>query len=223
MKILSRPFVILLLAALFVVAGWFGGPRDPLEVRVMAWLAEARSEWPAMSVAVTIVTDSGSAPMTMGAAAFGSLYLLLRRSPAAALLLAVTVIAERFLVDGLKLWIGRVRPPIDPAHAISSMAFPSGHAANSLAAFLAVALIAVPVPHRWSATVAALILGLSIGLSRIILGVHWPSDVLGGWALALLSVSAALAIGRRSGAISLEPQHDVIGRHRLPPSEDQPA
>ena len=45
----------------------------------------------------------------------------------------------------------------------------------------------------------------------------------GGWALALLSVGAALAIGRRSGAISLEPQHDIIGRHRLPAGEDQAA
>lgn len=221
MKILSRSFVILLLALVLVLAGWFGGSSDGLEVSLMAWLEEARSKWPAMSRAATIVTNSGSAPVTMGAAAFGSLFLLMRRSPAAALLLAATVIAERFLVDGLKLWIGRVRPPIDPGHAVSSMAFPSGHAANSLTAFLAVALIAVPFPYRWSATVAALILGLSVGLSRIILGVHWPSDVIGGWALALLWVIAALAIGRRSGA--LEPQHDVVGRHRLPPGEDQPA
>jgi len=223
MKILSRPLVILLLAALFVAAGWLGGPADGLEVRLMAWLAEARSKWPAMALAAAIVTDSGSAPMTMGAAAFASLFLLLRKSPAAALLLAVTVIGERFLVDGLKLWIGRSRPPIDAAHALQSMAFPSGHAANSLTAFLAVALIAVPVPYRWSATVAALILGFMVGLSRIILGVHWPSDVVGGWALALLSVGAALAIGRRSGALRLEPQHDIIGRHRLPAGEDQPA
>jgi undecaprenyl-diphosphatase len=223
MKILSRPLAFLLLAALFVAAGWFGGPADGLEVRLMAWLAETRSKWPAMAVAATIVTDSGSAPITMGIAAFAALFLLLRRASAAALLLAATVIGERFLVDGLKLWIGRSRPPIDPGHALSSMAFPSGHAANSLTAFLAVALIAVQAPYRWSATVAALILGVSVGLSRIILGVHWPSDVVGGWALALLSVGAALAIGRRSGALGLEPQHDIIGRHRLPPGEDQPA
>ena len=70
-----------------------------------------------------------------------------------------------------------------------SYAYPSGHATCGIAVYAAcaVALAALLRNRNLGAVVALLgiVLGLTIGLSRLVLGVHWPSDVVGGWALAL--------------------------------------
>ena len=86
-----------------------------------------------------------------------------------------------------------------------------------------VALLAPPIRYRWATAVAALILGFLVGCSRILLGVHWPTDVIGGWSLGLLAVGIALLIGERSGVSLIEPQHDVVGRHRLSPDKQESA
>ena len=67
--------------------------------------------------------------------------------------------------------------------------FPSGHSSTAAAAYPSVAL---GRPRRWLTTVAVL-LPLLVGLSRVCLGVHYPTDVLAGWALGLL---AAFGLGR---------------------------
>ena len=121
------------------------------------------------------------------------MWLLIQRAPGRALLLGGTVVAERLLVDGLKEWIGRPRPPLDILP--HSLAFPSGHSANSMTAFVATALIACPPAYRRFFVALGLALALVIGLTRIVLGVHWPSDVIGGWAFGLLAIAVALNVG----------------------------
>ncbi len=66
-----------------------------------------------------------------------------------------------------------------------SASFPSAHAANSTVTFLAVAIL---MTKSRLATVIAVVLAAAVGLSRIILGVHWPPDVIGGWAFAGLAL-----------------------------------
>ena len=219
--IFFRPVFAALLILIFLLAAIAGGPANGLETRLMEQMAIVRGNSPQLARAALIVTQFGSAPATLGAAAAGSLWLLFRRAPGRAFLLAGTVIAERLLVDGLKLWIGRPRPPLDILP--HSMAFPSGHSANSMTAFVATALLACPAAYRGVALTMALSATFVIGLTRLILGVHWPSDVIGGWSFGLLAVTVAVIAGRRSGALSLEAQHDVIGGHRLPPGKDEAA
>jgi membrane-associated phospholipid phosphatase len=101
--------------------------------------------------------------------------------------------------------------------------FPSGHSGNSMAVFAAIALIAVPRAWRRSALALAIAASIAIGLTRPYLGVHWPSDVVGGWALGLLAAGLAVAIGRRLGVSGLESQHQIVGGHELPLDEDQAA
>lgn len=221
MIIFFRPMLAASLALLLIVAALAGGPANGLEAALMEQVAAARANSPQIARIAAILTQFGGAPVTLGAAAAASLWLLLQRAPGRAFLLAGTVVVERLLVDGLKAWIGRPRPPLDMLP--HSLAFPSGHSANSMTAFVAIALLACPPAWRRAALITALIATFVVGLTRIALGVHWPSDVVGGWALGLLAVTAALIVGRRSGVLSLEAQHDIVGRHRLPSGEDEPA
>lgn len=222
MNILFRPIFLASLILTFVIAAWVGGPGSSAEQALMQLLAEIRTDWPRLTQAAGLLTRLGGAPVTLAVGGVAALFLLLKRAPGASLLLAGTVLGERLLVDGLKDWIGRPRPPLDSILA-QSLAFPSGHSANSMTAFLATALIASPPAYRTAVAWAALVLAIMVGLTRVWLGVHWPSDVVGGWALGLFAVATALAIGQRSGALSFESQHDIVGRHDLTPAEDEVA
>jgi undecaprenyl-diphosphatase len=105
----------------------------------------------------------------------------------------------RGLVEAQKYGIARLRPE-DEVHLVpvSTPSFPSGHAASSMIVYLTLALVlASGTRWKWPAVAAALVLSFCIGLSRIMLGVHWPTDVIGGWAFGLLWVLLALPLAER--------------------------
>ncbi len=113
---------------------------------------------------------------------------------------ALVVIASgRLLVEAQKYAIARFRPE-DEAHLVpvSSPSFPSGHAANSMIVCLVLAILFFG-RTRWkrSAVAVALLLSFAIGSSRVLLGVHWPSDVIGGWSFGLLWVLVSLPLAER--------------------------
>ena len=98
-----------------------------------------------------------------------------------------------------KTVVGRSRPPASFRHLVSESdaSFPSGHATDSAAVLVAIALVlAVFVLRRpimrVGSIVAAAVLSGAIGTSRLVLGVHWPTDVLAGWALGI-SIAIAVA------------------------------
>jgi undecaprenyl-diphosphatase len=108
-------------------------------------------------------------------------------------LLAVTL-TGRILSEAQKYWIARPRPGLEPhLVVVKTSSFPSGHAISSMIFYLALALV-LAGHSRWrsAAPAAAIILSLLIGTSRVMLGVHWPSDVIGGWAFGLLWVLLTL-------------------------------
>ena len=114
-----------------------------------------------------------------------------------ALLLVMT--AGRILGEAQKYWIARVRPDLEPhLVVVKTSSFPSGHAASSMILYLSVALL-LSAYGRWrfSAAAGAILLSFLIGTSRVMLGVHWPSDVIGGWAFGMLWVLLTLRPAER--------------------------
>ncbi len=115
----------------------------------------------------------------------------------------------------VKSLVGRPRPDLtDHLVQVSSESFPSGHAANSAIIYLTIATLIMQIApgggsRRYILIVAALLV-TAIGMSRVYLGVHWPSDVLGGWAFGTLWAIGWWAIGawarlRRAGVSVLHP------------------
>src|SRR5205823_6990239 len=95
--------------------------------------------------------------------------------------------------------IARARPDLEPHLVIvETHSFPSGHATSSMVFYVALALL-LAGRSRWGheAVAAAISLSLLIGISRVMLGVHWPSDVIGGWVFGLLWVLLTLRPAER--------------------------
>ncbi|GAA2603386.1 phosphatase PAP2 family protein [Paractinoplanes durhamensis] len=130
--------------------------------------------------------------------------LLIRRRPRPAIYLAVTGLGAMLLDPSLKALVGRVRPVVaDPIAYGTGNSFPSGHTLGSTITYGMLTLVLLSVTGKkwrgWLIGAAALVIVL-IGLSRIALGVHFLSDVLGGWFLGLawISVTAyAFRVWRR--------------------------
>ena len=105
----------------------------------------------------------------------------------------------RLLVEFQKYELGRARPELNP-HLVTvyTLSFPSAHSANAVMTYVAMALLLTrPGSERLRWTIAAAILALLIGLSRIILGVHYPSDVVAGWSFGTLWCLVMLWFAKR--------------------------
>lgn len=199
------------LAAIFLLLGSFGGAENQIDVKIVQALTDWRQSSRNLTIGVILLTWVGSIYVTLGLVGLVGLGLWWKGRTRPAILLAATVFGERLTADGLKLLYDRARPVFDLHPVVtSSSSFPSGHAANAMTAFVAIALIAVPPQRRGSALVAAIPLAVAIGLSRPYLGVHWPTDVLGGWALAAIVLLAMNALRTD------EAEHQIVGGHRAP-------
>jgi undecaprenyl-diphosphatase len=182
---LSATFWILpaLLAALFLALLAFGGPASGLDHRILL-----AAQVDGLVPAAQVVTDVGGTRIALGIAVAAAALMAWRGARRQALLLLFLLASQRLLVEGLKMLFDRARPdPHGHLVAVHSMAFPSGHAANAMSLALGLALLAPVRPERRPLLVGlALVFPLLIGLTRLVLGVHWPSDVAGGWALGAL-------------------------------------
>ena len=137
----------------------------------------------------------------------GLIWLLYRRQRAEAGWIAVSLIGATLISNSLKYAIGRPRPALVPHLAqVTDPSFPSGHSLVSAALYLTLALMLAEGARSRAARSAivgfGVLLVVLIGCSRVYLGVHWPSDVLGGWSFGTawaLAVFAANRWLRRAG------------------------
>ena len=154
---------------------------------------------PTLVTAARIFTALGE-PTVLVAAGFlvaAALWWIGRGRLAVGLLLVILI--GRALTEAQKYWIARARPDVEPHLVlVRTSSFPSGHSASSMIFYLVLAL-ALAGRTRWRsvAAAAALLIVFLTGLSRVMLGVHWPSDVIGGWSFGLLWVLLTLPAAER--------------------------
>ena len=161
---------------------------------------------PALVSVVKAVTWLGSDGVLWTIIVVSAVFLAFRRRWRLAGYLLVTGAGALVLDPILKTLVGRLRPVV--AHPIAhggGNSFPSGHSLGSIVCYGAVLLVFLPAARgRWRTAFITVIVTLValIGISRILLGVHYLSDVLGGWTLGItwLGLTAfAFELTRRAG------------------------
>lgn len=190
-----RPLVVGATVAVVCLAGWFELAEDfsysesvaAFDVAAAAVIASLRG--PVLTSFMRVVTTSGGigavSLLTVGLVAL----LAGRGRRCEAAVVGVTVAMGVALSTVFKGVFGRVRPPAELAliPLPSSASFPSGHAMGSMMLALSVGWVVwrtVGRPAaRWTLVAALGAWAVLVGVSRVYLGVHWPSDVLASWLL----------------------------------------
>lgn len=172
------PLAIGLLVLLGAAALLLGGPDSRIDPNVLALFIQ-----PGLVPAARLLTHLGDVVTLLAAGVAAAAWLLFRGHRRRAILLLAVIASERLIVEAMKTGFDRARPdPLGHQVAVHNLAFPSGHSANAMAGWLAIALLATGPRLRPPAVALALALALATGLCRLVLQVHWPSDVVGGWA-----------------------------------------
>jgi undecaprenyl-diphosphatase len=197
------PGLALMAAALLIglAVVWFG-IGEPVEgdaLRTMA-LREGRSpDWViSLFQGITWLGDASQRSIIMIAAGG---WLLWKQRVRAALVMVIFPSVAGATSSILKQLYARARPDVVPhLDTFGNLSFPSGHATNAMAILLLAALL-LPSRHRTLWIFLAIAGGVAVGLSRNLLGVHWPSDVVAGWLWGAGFALTGYATARRLGDI----------------------
>ncbi len=203
-----------LIGALWALESWLlEGPTRILDEGGLAWVAEHRTTW-TLSVART-VTHLGDlwAVLLVGVV----LVVLARRRSGrwdSAKLVATVIVGALVTTTAAKELTARLRPE-DGLTSTVSLAFPSGHASRSAAVYALVIWLAIrwakhPVTRHVVAVLGAGMI-LATGWSRVLLGAHWPTDVLAGWVLGIVWFATVLLLTRPVPVERTDDAHTYVG------------
>jgi undecaprenyl-diphosphatase len=173
------------------------GPLTEADTGVAEWLHERVAGSHVAIEALKVISLIGK-PITLGVL-IGIVVIWLLRNGARKLVvfLIATSLGGGIVDSVVKIVVGRPRPELDhPVTHAFGKSFPSGHAMSSTICFGALFLVLAPVLSPGRRRVAlglAIVLPLAIGISRLALGVHFVSDVLGGWVLGMAWLAASVA------------------------------
>jgi len=197
----------------------------PIDAAATAFLHGLAS--PTLEALMDAATFVGSSPVLAAVVGLTVVLLLARGRRMEAIFIAVALVGTLALNDTLKLLVQRPRPGFDWAGVWPETGFPSGHSMNSFVVYLAIALVIWRLGGRRAGMVAlvlAIVLAVSVGISRIYLGAHWLSDVIGGylagalWLLILMAAWDLVSRLRRGGRRGAAP-----GDREVRPVPSRPA
>ncbi|MFD7847615.1 phosphatase PAP2 family protein [Nocardia sp. NPDC059764] len=196
---LTGVFIASVLAAIIIALTceviWSHGPAGP-DATWLRWFIDHRTDtWTTVAKAISAAGGTTSVAVY---STLACLFLAWRRYWDRAVLVAVTSTGAGLIVFFGKLLIGRDRPPVvDHLVTETNHSYPSGHALGSTVVIGILVVVALP----WLRPVARLVLTalaalfvLAVGLSRLYLGVHWPTDVLAGWLIGACWLTICLTL-----------------------------
>lgn len=186
-----------------------GEDLPTIDVRITSWFVDHRDDQvTAVLRPVTHLAD----PLVVVVVLLVAVVVLVRRHQRLpAIFLVVVASGAALLVQVVKLAVGRARPAsVDRLVTVTGAAFPSGHAAQSVACYLGIAAVMAWMTRSRTVAAAAVVVAgvvcLLVGVSRIYLGVHWTSDVVAGWSLGLAWLAATIAVFAIAGFLSRAPR-----------------
>jgi undecaprenyl-diphosphatase len=195
----NRTLALAALAVLWLAMLLLGAGDADREVLMVLYAGDE----PWLALIAMGFTYLGNWPTVVVVTILGAGWLLYRGKRRAALVLLIASFSGRLLVILEKAYFARLRPEEHLRLAeVHYQSFPSGHAANSMIVYLSLALLVFddPKQRQW-AVAGALLLSFLIGFSRPMLGVHWPSDVVAGWAFGLFWTMLVLGLADRWGRV----------------------
>ncbi len=153
------------------------------------------------------ISHLGDKPVLACMAIAGALLLGYARNIRSASIFLLVVVASGMLSDGMKLLIARDRPPAAAEMGIHNYSFPSGHSLGAAATYGLFALMLARVTagraRKWLYVGAAASAILLVGASRLYLGVHYPTDLVGGWAGGFGLAFAGLWLDTRLASVAV--------------------
>lgn len=190
-RVAGGALVAVALAVLFVAALFVGWVLDTVdEQRGFARWDERAAEWGAERATATstrvleVITDLGGTwflvALVLG---IGAIDWLARRNAAVLGYLVTVLVGVSLVNNGLKMLVDRERPDVGQLVGWSGASFPSGHSAAAAATWAAVALVATRHarrPWRIGGVAVAAAVAIAVAASRVLLGVHWITDVVAG-------------------------------------------
>jgi len=186
--------------ALFILVGWGAGALwtsivGSGDLQFVQEVARQRSA--ELTAVAKVLTWAGSAFLLVPLALVCCVVLVRAGLPREAVAVAVSLGGAMLISDMVKLLVSRPRPPVEHLQSVSGSSFPSGHATQASAFWFSLVLAAhtaraAPLLSR-SLAAAAVLIVVAVALSRIYLGVHYPSDVIAG---LLLGTGWAVYVAR---------------------------
>ncbi len=201
------------------------GETQAFDEAVIRWMGSHQS--PALDATVVEVTALGTGTVVLMIVAVAALFLTLTQHKYSAILLLVATAGGLVLNGVLKLGFNRPRPDIF-VHSVQtvSSSFPSGHAMSSAIVYGTVAYLAARLDRRrwarWLVMLFAFVVIVLISLSRIYLGVHYPSDVVAGVIIGLAWAGFCMATLEAIQRFGLRRAPEILRHEKAAPDASAP-